>query len=395
MKSIFYITLLTIVVWSCKEQSPAYEVPGLNNLYLTNDAQSRSISAENITGEKGGGDKILASEGNAKRAATKHGWKANPYLFIEPNEEKVIAEAAGPGIINHIWMTPGRDGNDRLRIIRIYWDDEKEPSVEVPVGDFFCNAWGSNNQTEVNSSAIVVNPLNGFNSFWQMPFKKKFKITLTNLTESTATLYYQVDYTLANVPDNAAYFHAQFRRVKKVPFKKEYTILDDVKGKGQYVGTFLSRGTRSNSWWGEGEVKMYIDGDTDHPTYHGTGEEDYFLASYAYKKYQDKGWANWEYVPFNTQYCGFSVAENHYGYKGCFGQYRWHIFDPIRFKNDFKINVQCLGWDDKGNYLPLEDDMSSVAYWYQTEPHNPFPELPSIELLNYVDTNKNEEKDSN
>ncbi|TKG89648.1 DUF2961 domain-containing protein [Puteibacter caeruleilacunae] len=354
----------------------------MDNLFMMSDAETRSISPENITGEKGQGGRISPEEGNAKRAAKKHGWKANPYIFIEPGEEKVLADINGSGIINHIWMTPGRDGNDRLRIIRIYWDGETNPSVEVPVGDFFCNAWGSKNQTNINSLAVCVNPLNGFNCFWQMPFRKQCKITMANLTEKQTTLYYQVDYTVTKVPKNAAYFHAQFNRVKKVPFKKEYIIADNIKGRGQYVGTFLSRGTRSDKWWGEGEVQMFIDGDTDYPTINGTGEEDYFMGSYAYKKFMDNGWKNFRYVDYNTAYAGFHQAEHKGEYVGCFGQYRWHIYDPIRFKSDFKIQIQCLGWDDEGNYLPLEDDMSSVAFWYQTEPHQQFPELPSKEVLN-------------
>lgn len=376
--------VFALMVMACKKQEPesSYVVPGMNNLYMVSDAESRSISPENLTGEKGNGGRISAEEGNAKGAAAKYGWKTNPYIFIEPGEEKTLAEISGSGIINHIWMTPGRRGNDRLRIIRFYWDDETEPSVEVPVGDFFCNAWGSKNQTHINSLPVTVNPLNGFNSFWQMPFRKKCKITMENLTDSRTTLYYQVDYTLAQVPKKAAYFHAQFRRIKEVPFKKEYIIADNIKGKGHYIGTFLSRGTRSNRWWGEGEVQMFIDGDTKYPTINGTGEEDYFLGSYAYKKFFDEGWKNFKYEDYNTPYSGFYQVEHKGEFEGRFGQYRWHIYDPIRFKSDFKIQIQCLGWDDDGNYFPLEDDVSSVAYWYQQEPHATFPALPSKEVLN-------------
>ena len=367
---------------SCKEEAPMYSVPNVNNLYLLQNAQSRSITPENLTGGKAEGGKILPTEGNAKANAAKHGWKANPYIFIEPGEEKTLGEIDGSGIINHIWMTIGRDVDDRLRILRFYWDDETEPSVEVPVGDFFCNAWGPQNTPHINSAPVIVNPLNGLNSFWQMPFKKKCRITMENLDKNRTTLYYQIDYTLCNVPENASYFHAQYRRVKKVPFKKEYVILDNVKGHGHYVGTFLSRGTHAKRWWGEGEVQMFIDGDTDYATIHGTGEEDYFLGSYSYKEYFDKGWSNWEYRPFNTPYSGFYVAKDHYDYEGCFGQYRWHIMDPIRFKYDFKMQIQILGWEEGAqNYLPLQDDVSSVAFWYQTEPHQEFPELPSADEL--------------
>ncbi len=379
--TVVFISLTLFVVSGCSHENNTVLIPGMNSLFLMSDAKTRSISPENLTGEKGQGGRISPEQGNAKRAAQKHGWKTNPYVFIAPGEEKVLAEINDSGIINHIWMTPGRDGNDRLRIIRIYWDGETEPSVEVPVGDFFCNAWGSKNQTDIISLPVCVNPLNGFNCFWQMPFRKQCKITMANLTDSRMTLYYQVDYTLTEVPKNSAYFHAQFHRVKKVQFKKEYIIVDNIQGRGHYVGTFLSRGTRSDRWWGEGEVQIFIDGDTDYPTINGTGEEDYFLGSYAYKKYRDASWKNFEYVNHNTPYSGFYNVEHKGPFVGRFGQYRWHIYDPIRFKSDLKIQIQCLGWDDKGNYLPLEDDVSSVAFWYQTEPHQKFPKLPSVEVL--------------
>lgn len=370
------------VAFTVKAQNSAYQVPHVNSLYMLQDAESRSITPENLTGGKAQGGKIKATEGNAKANASKHGWKANPYIFIEPGEEVTLGEIDGSGIINHIWMTIGRNVNDRLRILRFYWDGEKEPSVEVPVGDFFCNAWGPENTPHINSIPVVVNPLNGLNSFWQMPFRKKCRITMENLDKNRTTLYYQIDYTLCKVSKKAAYFHAQFRRVKKVPFKKEYVILDNVKGKGHYVGTFLSRGTYAKRWWGEGEVQMFIDGDTDNATIHGTGEEDYFLGSYSYKNYKDNGWHNWEYAPFNSPYSGFYVTKKFYKYRGCFGQYRWHIMDPVRFKKDFKMQIQILGWEENAqNYLPLEDDVSSVAFWYQAEPHNKFPEFPKVEDL--------------
>lgn len=365
-----------------KAQNSGYTVPNISNLYMLSEAESRSITPENLTGGKGEGGRVKATEGNAKANAAKYGWKANPYIFIEPGQEVTLGEIDGSGIINHIWMTIGRGTNDRLRILRFYWDDEEEPSVEVPVGDFFCNAWGPQNVPHINSIPIVVNPLNGLNSFWQMPFRKKCRITMENLDKNRTTLYYQIDYTLCGVPKKAAYFHAQYRRVKKVPFKEEYVILDNVKGQGHYVGTFLSRGTRAKRWWGEGEVQMFIDGDIDHATIHGTGEEDYFLGSYAYKKFSDPGWDNFVYVPFNSAYSGFYEAEDHYDYVGCFGQYRWHLMDPIRFRKDFKMQIQILGWEEgASNYYPLQDDVSSVAFWYQTEPHQKFPELPNKEDL--------------
>lgn len=173
-------------------------------------------------------------------------------------------------------MTP--TGNWRLSILRIYWDDEKEPSVEVPVGDFFGMGWGV--YAPLQSLAVCVNPGSAFNSYWPMPFHRKARFTLENLDDKPMTIYYQIDYTLGDVPDDAAYFHAQFRRVNPLPYKDVYTIVDGIKGKGHYVGTYMAYGTNSNGWWGEGEIKFYMDGDKDDPTIAGTGTEDYFNGSY-------------------------------------------------------------------------------------------------------------------
>jgi len=374
------LIIMVFCVVSCNSSEEQIITPGLQSLYLTSNVESRSISPENLTGEKGNGGRIAPEDGNAKRASMKHGWKTNPYIFIEPGETTVLAESNGPGIINHIWLTTARDGNDRLRILRFYWDDETEPSVEVPLCDFFCNAWDNENQSSINSLPVVVNPLNGFNSFWQMPFRKKFKITLENRAEKRSRLFYSVNFSLTDIPKNAAYFHAQFRTVKEVPFKMEYAIVDNIKGHGHYIGTFLAHATRSNKWWGEGEVKMFIDGDSDFPTIIGTGEEDYFLGSWGYSTFNEDG-TRILYTDYQTPYAGFFQVKPTKKFVGRFSQYRWHIYDPIRFKSNFKMTIQCLGWDDDGNYLPLEDMYSSVAFWYQTEPHSKFPELPANDKI--------------
>jgi predicted amidohydrolase YtcJ len=193
-------------------------------------------------------------------------------------------------------------------------------------------------------------------------------------------LYYQIDYSLEAVADDTQYFHAQFRRVNKLPYKQVYTIVDEIEGKGSYVGTYLAHGARQEGWWGEGEVKFYIDGDKEFPTICGTGEEDYFLGSYGYNEKELDG--KIYYTDFTGLYSGFHVIKDKSieGFIDVFGQYRWHIEDPVRFENDLKITIQSLAWREE-TYLPLEDDLASVAYWYQTEPHHPFPELPTNENL--------------
>jgi hypothetical protein len=301
---------------------------------------------------------------------------------IKSKSTFTLAEIEGPGSVQHIWMTP--TGNWRFSILRMYWDDENNPSVECPAGDFFGMGWGQ--YSPLQSLAVAVNPGSGFNCYWPMPFHKKCKITMENINTEDMTLYYQVDYILTEVPTNAAYFHAQFRKETPVKYKEDYTIVDGIKGKGQYVGTYLALEPQNNGWWGEGEVKFFMDGDTKFPTICGTGTEDYFCGSYdfdtkhQYSANEDK----YNYTEFCSPYSGLPQVirgDGHYNVMQRFGMYRWHITDPIRFEKDLKVTIQDLGWKSGGIYLPLQDNISSVAYWYQTEPHTPFPQLPSKKEL--------------
>jgi len=368
----------------------------LGNLYRTSNAISRSISPENLTGEKGKGGMTLIQDGSAKYAARElgQGWKVNPYIVIKPGQTFVMGKVKGQGAIQHIWITP--TGNYRLAIIRFYWDDETNPSVEVPVGDFFASGWGWGNEPLINSLPICVNPQNGFNSYWQMPFREQFTITMENRSTNDLIIYYQIDYTLTQLPEDAAYFHARFNRINPLIGKPEYTILDNVKGKGQYVGTYLAHGSNSPGWWGEGEVKFFLDGDTVFPTICGTGEEDYFCGSYGYEMRKDKN-GNDEYSGFSTPYSGFYHVKDSLNRlkQTRFGEYRWHITDPVRFEKNLKVTIQALGWKENGAYLPLQDDLASVAYWYQTEPHNPFPNLPENDKLIILKNNPVQHKGLN
>ena len=346
----------------------------LGNLARLSSAKTRSISPENFTGEKGKGG--MATEGTGQRAARElgQGWKVSPSVRIQPGQTFVMADINGSGAVQHIWMTP--TGNNRLNIFRIYWDDEKAPSVECPAGDFF--ACGMGQYTQVTSSAVCVNPGSGFNCYWTMPFRKGCKITMTNIDDKAMTLYYQVDYTLTHVPDDMAYFHAQFRRVNPLPDKQDYTIVDHIKGQGHYVGTYMIWGSNSPGWWGEGEIKFFMDGDQEFPTICGTGTEDYFCGSYGFMKPGTN-----DYLEFSTPYAGMPqviLSEK----QPRFGLYRWHVMDPVRFERDLKVTMQALGWQSEGRYLPLKDDLSSVAYWYQKEPHHAYPKLPEKKDLLYV-----------
>lgn len=359
----------------------------LGDLYRLSDAKTRSISPENLTGKKGKGGMATLEEGNASHAARDlgQGWKVNPYIFVQPGEERTLAEIDGSGAIQQIWMTPAGIPW-RFATIRFYWDDETEPSVEAPVSDFFCSGLGEYKQ--ISSVPVCVNPGSAVNCYWIMPFRKKCRITMENMhDEKPLRLYYQINYTLTEVPEGAAYFHAQFRLTNSQPYKQDYVMIDGVKGKGHYVGTYMTWQTNSNGWWGEGEIKFFMDGDTEFPTICGTGTEDYFCGSYGFSM-RDKDTNERSYVDYTTPYAGFHVSYPQknvlYHSQTRFGLYRWHIVDPVRFEEDLKVTMQTLGWQDGGRYRPLQDAISSVVYWYQTEPHSPFPEYPSKdELDNY------------
>ncbi len=359
----------------------------MGNLYRLSNAKTRSISPENFTGEKGKGgmadpitDKEKINQANAHHAAKTlgQGWKVNPYVNIGPNETFTLAEIEGPGSIQQIWMTP--TGEWRKTIIRFYWDDEKEPSVECPIGDFFCSGWGL--YSPLSSLAVCVNPGSAFNCYWQMPFRKKCKITMENIDPNNEMrVYYQINYTLTEVPEDAAYFHAQFRR-SNPNINSDHVLVDGIKGKGQYVGTYIAWQVNNNGWWGEGEIKFFMDGDKKFPTICGTGTEDYFCGSY---NFENK--TTHQYEEFTTPYAGLHQIirpDGVYRSQQRFGMYRWHILDPIRFEKDLKVTIQDLGWRNDGRYLDQKSDISSVVFWYQTEPHAKFPTLPSVDDLEIV-----------
>lgn len=347
----------------------------LGNLSRLSRAKTRSISPENFAGAKGKGG--MATEGTGAECARDlgQGWKISPSVAIQGRQTFEIADIEGPGAIQQIWMTP--TGHWRHAILRFYWDGEESPSVEAPVGDFFCMGWCR--YAHVNSLPVCVNPGSAFNCYWEMPFRKRCRITLENVAEDAMVLYYQVNYTLTDVPDDAAYFHAQFRRTNPLPYKEVYTILDGVRGHGQYVGTYMAWQVNNTGWWGEGEIKFYLDGD-EWPTICGTGTEDYFCGSYNFDR-------EGRYTEFSTAYAGLPQVirpDGTYQSQQRFGLYRWHIMDPVRFEQDLRVTIQALGWRSGRRYLPNQDDIASVAFWYQIEPHAPFPTLPDRDYLEVI-----------
>ncbi|HEY0072522.1 MAG TPA: glycoside hydrolase family 172 protein [Abditibacteriaceae bacterium] len=350
----------------------------LGNLSLLSKAQTRSISPENFDGEKGKAG--MATEGTGAHCARDlgQGWKISPSIRIESGEVREIANIEGPGAIQQIWMTP--TGHWRHSILRFYWDDQETPSVECPVGDFFACGW--NKYAQVSSLAVCVNPGSAFNCYWEMPFRKRCRITMENIGGDAMTLYYQINYTLTEVPEDAAYFHAQFRRTNPLPYKDVYTILDGVQGQGQFVGTYMAWQVNNTGWWGEGEIKFFMDGDGEFPTICGTGTEDYFCGSYNFENQATK-----QYQEFTTPYAGLPQVirpDGLYQSQTRFGLYRWHIMDPVRFEKDLRVTIQALGWRSGGRYLPAQDDIASVAYWYQTLPTATFPTLPDKDYLEVI-----------
>lgn len=384
MKRSALIVLAGVLVSLSAQAQEKFNGLGVNmgNLYRMSDAKTRSISPENFNGEKGKGGMATTGTGAGPSRDLGQGWKVSPSVVIKKHTTYTVAEINEPGAIQHIWMTP--TGNWRYSIIRFYWDDETTPSVEVPVGDFFCMGWGK--YAPVTSLAVVVNPGSGLNCYWPMPFRKKCRITMENIDNEDMVLYYQVDYTLTEIPKDAGYFHAQFRRVNPLPFKKDFVLVDSIKGKGQYVGTYLAYGSNKNGWWGEGEIKFFMDGDTKFPTIAGTGTEDYFNGAYDFdsRHKNANGIETSEYTEFSGPYTGLPQVlrgDGHYDIAQRFGLYRWHIADPVRFEKDLKVTLQDLGWHHDGRYMPLQDDLATVAFWYQTEPHGAFPVFPSKDQL--------------
>ena len=351
---------------------------GFGGIARLSNAVTRSISPENFDGAKGGGGR--ATEGTGAHAATGlgQGWKVSPSVRIAPGSTFTLGEIAGSGAIQHLWLTTHRQ-HWRQLLFRCHWDGDEQPAIEVPIGDFFCQGWCELSQ--VSSLPVAVNPHGGFNAYWPMPFRQAAKITIENVGDQEATVYYQIDYTLTDVPDDLAYFHAQWRRSNPLPYQGVHTILDGIVGSGHYVGTYLAWGVNNSGWWGEGEIKYFLDGDGDWPTICGTGTEDYFGGAWNFDV-PGQG-----YTPFSTPFLGLCQIlrpDGLYRSQQRFGMYRWHIMDPIRFAQDLRVTIQALGWRKDRRYLPLQDDIASTAFWYGRETSYPRPPAPSADALEVI-----------
>lgn len=299
-----------------------------------------------------------------------HDEKSNRDNFrVPPGGTHVLLDAHGPGVITHIWLTflgpepqawaPQGSANHQEMLLRIYWDGNPRPGVEAPVGDFFASCFGK--RSEVISLPVVVEDGDSYNCFWRMPFRKSARIEIVNQSDKPLSLlYYNIDWIKKrSLPGNTPYFYAQYRQEYPVEHGRDYLILD-TKGKGHYVGTVLAVRTRSPAWFGEGDEKIYIDGEAK-PSIWGTGTEDYFLSAWGLKK-------------TSTPYFGVPYFDEWGIVGGHTSAYRWHLNDPLVFNTAIKVTLEHFGWiapDENPDYKSTswnerEDDYASVAFWYQT-----------------------------
>ncbi len=335
------------------------------DLFTLRNLRSRAASAENPDALPGAGG--TANDGH----------KGAPCIWpLSAGKTYTLLDVDGPGRVRHIWMTfpPGRPTHLRNLILRMYWDGAEFPSVEAPVGDFFGVAHGR--QRPFTSDYVAMQSGKGLNCWIPMPFARHARITVENDSgEDVRLFFYQVDFTLGDefTPDTG-YFHARFRRENPCPIGTDYELLSTA-GRGVYLGTVLGvRSLFTEAWWGEGEMKFYVDSDTTHPTICGTGTEDYMGSA-------------WGLVEVSTPQQGAPLVDKE---AALFSLYRFHGRDPIYFQDRLRVTIQQIGygetakakafygddfrhWDVAGDvpgnptsYFPRRDDYSSVAYWYQT-----------------------------
>ncbi|BDO40597.1 glycoside hydrolase family 172 protein [Cellulomonas sp. NTE-D12] len=347
----------------------------LRSISALNDRQTRSISPENFTGAVGHGGRATEGTGAWNARDLGPGWKISPSVDIAAGETFELASIEGAGRITHVWITTHTD-NWRTLLLRAYWDGSTEPAVEVPYGDFFCNGWGV--FAQVSSQVVAANPHGGFNSYWPMPFRTGARLTLENTSDVQVRVYYQITYEVGGDHSGEGYFHAQWRRSNPLADKVPHTLLDGIEGSGQYVGTYLAWGVNANGWWGEGEIKFYLDSDDEFPTICGTGTEDYFGGAWNFDV-PGQG-----YTPYTTPYLGLPQVirpDGLYVSQQRFGMYRWHLPDPIRFHERLRVTIQALGWRSGWRYLPLHDDIASTAVFYLDRPTAHRPAAPSADDL--------------
>ena len=343
--------LLGVVISGCGPAPQAIDVAGEPYL-LDTGLVSRSISFENPTGAPGEGGKAASKLGVGRKGA--------PSITLKPSQEVQLCDIEGSGTIRHIWMTTRKNPlNLRSLVLRAWWDGQEHPSIECPIGDLMGFAHGK--VMPYHSAAHSVGQNAGMNIWLPMPFTKHARITLTNEGKEGVPLFYQIDYTIADKhPGDVGRLHVLFRRENPTTIRRDFEMLPQRKNKGRFVGAVIGiRNLTPDQWWGEGEIKVYMDGDTDFPTICGTGSEDYVGLSYGIQQ-----------TPY--LYNGCSLNE-----KSFVSMYRWHLPDPIAWRKECRITIQQISW--KQGLAETQDDWSSATFWYEPVPSAALPAMPDVQ----------------
>jgi hypothetical protein len=341
----------------------------LSRLFDLSSEKTYSLSAENPDGAAGGGARATEGPDPSTYEALGEGWKVRPFASIPAGSTFELANIRGGGVITHVWMVAlNRDdpqnsaGLPQELTLQAYWDDDERAAVDVPLGDFFCQ--GSRTFAQVSSAMVAANSASAFNSYWPMPFRSNARLCITNNSASEVFLAYQVTYETRRHGDDLGYFHARWNRSAPVRSGGPHVLVEKVRGRGKYVGTFMSVTSRSEGWWGEGEFKFYLDGDREYPTICGTGTEDYFGGGACLV-------VDGAYATYSTPFLGFTQALRAPDAEGLgqFSLYRWHILDPIHFTEGIeRIDVQDLGVQfDVTGWVLREDDIATTAIFYLDE----------------------------
>jgi hypothetical protein len=292
---------------------------------------SRAITFENPTGARGAGGQAA------------NGRKGAPMKSIAPGECVVLCDIEGPGVVRHVWMaiSPAPPTVSRAQVLEVFYGDATEPSISVPVLDFFAAAHGR--PSTVNSAIVAIQEGRGFNSYIAMPFRERIRIEYTNHAEQQMTLYYQIDLTLeSSLPKSAGYLHATFRRQNPTVLTEDFVIAEGIEGPGRYLGCVVGiRILDKGMWYGEGEVKIYKDGDKDFPTICGTGLEDYAGTAWGMGQHC----APYAGVPLDLRQSGTdNPLGDQLGGEAKFASfYRWHVLDPIMYAKSLKVTIQQIG----------------------------------------------------
>ncbi len=318
---------------------------------LDKNNRTRSISFENPTGEPGAGGKAASNLGVGRKGA--------PTRQIRPGETVTLCDIAGTGTIRHIWLTTEQQPElQRSSVLRAWWDGQDHPSTECPIGDFFGFAHGK--ITSYASAVHSVGPTGGRNIWLPMPFLKRAKITFSNEGTKAIPLFYQIGYTLGDDhPADVGRLHVVFRRENPTTLKQDFELLPKRRNKGRYIGAVIGiRNLHPDQWWGEGEIKVYMDGDSQVPTSVGTGSEDYVGLA-------------WGLQQATFPYNGASLVGKEFN-----SMYRWHLADPIAWQHEARITIQQISW--KNGLAETQDDWSTATFWYEPTPSAPLPPLPDL-----------------